>query len=595
VTLVFGFDRDWTVDVNPHPDREAVPLEWVRHIAHETAHSVYAIGNQILAEEAAIPGVVDIVGRHADDWADWLGGKQPDGYYERFPTRHERLALIADLHPDADGYIVVDDIDLSTVDGWEHYHAWEFVPAVRRGEIDPALPWAREPVADGGCPASAGIMPADGEHLASFLDEHADAPAFKLTYEDETGSDRTQLLANVSIRQRTIDRPAAAPTIACVPLQADADSFRLRVDAIERLAVIASSLAARHVDADTPAERATLFRLLAEVHPDEIDVSRLLTLLDRDETGARQDALHALRQVAETRPEACTPAIPVLQSLLDSDDLASPAPALATLRAIGEHDAAAIAPLTDDLRTYLHATDETSQREATRCIAEVADADPTDAVEAVPGLATVLTDDVTGQSHAVYALSCLSREFPEALRPVTDELADVVMDPSRTDAERLNATAALGRFVSEHPSAGVDFVDDLVELLDADHHKLRNNVMALLSDVAKLHTDALAPHMETITPLLTVEDTYTRINASAAVSRVAEDFPEVVSPAVPTLRALLDDEDAIVRENACWGLGYLEDETAKPDLERISRTDDSDDVRTRAMWAIAQIERGQGI
>jgi hypothetical protein len=136
---VFAFDRDWTVDVNPHPQHEAVPLSWVRHLAHETDHAVYAIGNQDLADEAAIPGVVDIVGRHADDWDEWLGGKQLDGYYERFPTRRERLALITDLHPDAEEYVVVDDIDLSDVDGWTHYHAWEFVPAIERGDVDPDL------------------------------------------------------------------------------------------------------------------------------------------------------------------------------------------------------------------------------------------------------------------------------------------------------------------------------------------------------------------------------------------------------------------------------------------------------------------------
>jgi hypothetical protein len=138
---VFAFDRDWTVDVNPHPRETAVPLEWVRYLAHETEHAVYAIGNQDLAAEAAIPGVVDIVGRHEDDWDDWLGAKQPDGRYERFPSRRERLSLVRDLHPGADAYVVVDDIDLRDVDDWTHYHAWEFVPAVERGDLDPTLPW----------------------------------------------------------------------------------------------------------------------------------------------------------------------------------------------------------------------------------------------------------------------------------------------------------------------------------------------------------------------------------------------------------------------------------------------------------------------
>lgn len=49
---VFAFDRDWTVDVNPRPNRQAVPLDWVRTLAHETVHPVYAIGNQDLADEA---------------------------------------------------------------------------------------------------------------------------------------------------------------------------------------------------------------------------------------------------------------------------------------------------------------------------------------------------------------------------------------------------------------------------------------------------------------------------------------------------------------------------------------------------------------
>ena len=61
---VFAFDRDRTVNINPHPRHDAVPLEWVRHLAHNTPYAVYAIEIQTLAEEAAIPGVVDIIGRH---------------------------------------------------------------------------------------------------------------------------------------------------------------------------------------------------------------------------------------------------------------------------------------------------------------------------------------------------------------------------------------------------------------------------------------------------------------------------------------------------------------------------------------------------
>jgi hypothetical protein len=137
--FVLAFDRDWTVDVNPHPDKDAVPLEWVRYWAHDTSHEVWAIGNQDLVDEADIPGIEEIVRRRDGDLSA-LGEQNNLGYYEWWPEREERLSILADLFPDAGGYVVVDDLDLTHVDGWEHYHAWEFVPAIQRGDIDLPIP-----------------------------------------------------------------------------------------------------------------------------------------------------------------------------------------------------------------------------------------------------------------------------------------------------------------------------------------------------------------------------------------------------------------------------------------------------------------------
>ena len=139
--IVFAFDRDWTVDVNPPPgDRAAVPLEWVRHLAHETEHEVWAIGNQDLKAEADIPGIVELAERYYDEGIERLGAQNDVGRYEFWPLRRERLRMLAEVFPGATEYIVVDDLDLSDVEGWSHYHAWEFVPAVERGEIRIELP-----------------------------------------------------------------------------------------------------------------------------------------------------------------------------------------------------------------------------------------------------------------------------------------------------------------------------------------------------------------------------------------------------------------------------------------------------------------------
>ena len=63
--IVFAFDRDLTVDVNEGP----VPLALVRHLAPETEHEVWATGNQLLKQEAGIPGITEILARaRAEDY-----------------------------------------------------------------------------------------------------------------------------------------------------------------------------------------------------------------------------------------------------------------------------------------------------------------------------------------------------------------------------------------------------------------------------------------------------------------------------------------------------------------------------------------------
>jgi hypothetical protein len=132
--FVLAFDRDWTVDLNPNPNHDAVPLEWVEYWAHASDHEVWAIGNQDLVDEAEIPGIVEIVRRTHGD-IEKLGEQDQNGYYEWWPTRQHRLELLAELFPDATGYIVVDDLDLSHVDGWDHYTSWDFRELIEDGSL----------------------------------------------------------------------------------------------------------------------------------------------------------------------------------------------------------------------------------------------------------------------------------------------------------------------------------------------------------------------------------------------------------------------------------------------------------------------------
>ncbi len=95
---IYAFDRDDTVSTSKGP----VDLEVVKELDEE--HTVYATGNQKLCFEA------DIIGIGVEEG-----------------TKPERLKKVRSLHPDGDEYIVVDDEDLSDVDGWRHYTPEKFI------------------------------------------------------------------------------------------------------------------------------------------------------------------------------------------------------------------------------------------------------------------------------------------------------------------------------------------------------------------------------------------------------------------------------------------------------------------------------------
>ncbi|MFC7073426.1 adaptin protein [Halovenus rubra] len=137
---VFAFDRDYTVDVSPHPEQTVVPLGWVTHLAQETEHEVWAIGNQDLKAEADIPGIQELIRQLDNEWYEKIGDRADEEWFDEWPTRKERLRMLEEQFPRASEYIVIDDADLSDIDRWTHYFAWDFVKAVESDTIDTNFP-----------------------------------------------------------------------------------------------------------------------------------------------------------------------------------------------------------------------------------------------------------------------------------------------------------------------------------------------------------------------------------------------------------------------------------------------------------------------
>lgn len=427
--------------------------------------------------------------------------------------------------------------------------------------------------------------------VTDLLEAHASAPGFKLTFDNST-PDRPGVLADVEPVTSTFERPAAASTVKCVPVDGSSDAFTARVDTIDRIAIVNPQPEQYTAQTKTITGEARGIHRLANSNPDTVSLASLLDLLERTGTDreAREHALAALRIIAADRPADCAAAVPPVRVSLREHPYVAPATALRVLRVIGEDSPAEIAPAVDDIRPYLRTDNDHARWEATRCVTAIAEHDPADITSTVEDLVGIITDHDGGQDHAVYALSQITKPTPEAVRPFADTLAVAATNNETSDRTRLNAIAGLGRIVQNTSTTGVSIAEEIADLLDADNHKLRNNAIAFLSDVSNLHTDAVRPYLEDLEPYLTDEDDYARINASCTLARIAEDYPDEITPLTQDFIRLLDDEETIVRTNACWALGYIDATVAKPDLERLAGDDPDEDVRVRAMWAISQIE-----
>lgn len=169
-STIVCFDRDHTVSVNPHPEKRSVPLAWVKYLAHEVPTvDVWATGNQLLREEASIPGIAEGI----TCWRALTLPHAPVEYHAyvptgaRLPGRREGLQLLRAVYDRLSQpeqtyeLVVIDDVDLTDLetDGWTHYFPWDFVTAVESGTgpVDVPVPLEKisnTPLTDPNCPES---------------------------------------------------------------------------------------------------------------------------------------------------------------------------------------------------------------------------------------------------------------------------------------------------------------------------------------------------------------------------------------------------------------------------------------------------------
>ncbi|GGL64302.1 HEAT repeat domain-containing protein [Halocalculus aciditolerans] len=570
---VLAFDRDWTVDVSPHPRQETVPIEWVRYWAHEADHEVWAIGNQDLVEEAEIPGTVESI-RRRDGHIDALGEKNEYGRYAWWPEREERLRILAELFPDADGYVVVDDLDLSHVKGWDHYHAWDFVEHVRQGELGVSAPPSTDLSPDGGFES--------GDAVRDVL---ADGYVFELTHRTN-GEQKTHLVTHFE-PDRPSMTPLKGPPAFWFETAGNDERFSVRLPEIERLHPVPyDRLAEPFSGAAFAAVREQLQDDLSSV--DEDTLRTMLSDAVADSTSVDRRAALRLAMIAvEHCDDVRALAVDTTFALLADEPSALDRAALQALHEAATDDPAVLNGHVGDLAAYA-SEDSMYQAAATHCLMELAEADPASVLDAVPALEAAATAETDAtQSYAVYALSCIAETYPEEVMPAIDTLIEAMQSEGET--AQTNALAALGKIASNYPDAAEPIVDELVAVLDADAKRVRNNAVGLLGDLAQEHPAVVIEYADQIAARLEDTNIQARVNASIALQRAGEADPAAIRAQQERLTAALQDPSPDVRANVCTLIGNANVSVPIEDLEDVRENDLDETVRDRAGWAISRL------
>jgi len=567
--FVLAFDRDWTVDVNPHPRREAVPLEWVRYWAHDCEHEVWAIGNQDLVEEANIPGTVESI-RRRDGGISVLGEQDELGYYDWWPERDERLYILAELFHSAEEYIVVDDLDLSYVDGWEHYHAWEFVERVRQGDIHLDTPSSASWEADGGIDSA--------DTVREILD---DGWVFEITYRDN-GDTRTYVATHKDPHRPAMTPIDGPPVFYFETLTGD-ETHKVRFPDL----VDVTPVSAEQLPEPLMAEAATAMQSLIDAD-ESVPLSDITTVLSAagDTDSAQHSALTLAYAVLQTRGETFEEIGGQVLRILQDSEFAVGRGVMKELIETAQESPEVVAQHTSGLSAL--ATESAYEEGAVRCFVALAEADPAYALDGVPALATAaMAEDEDTRQWAVYALSLVAGSYPEEVYPTTETLIDAM----RTENEsiRTNALSAVGKITSSYPDAAKSVTADLLHLLDDEHPKVRNNAVGLLGDIAQEHPDVVIEYAEEIADCLDDSNEQARLNASIALLNAGEANPDAIRTQHEQLEVALDDPNPGVRANGCALVANSEAPVPIETLRELRDTDPDETVRDRAEWAVTRI------
>ncbi len=430
--------------------------------------------------------------------------------------------------------------------------------------------------------------PNSGADLEAFFQQFDSSTAFRIHTDQQTiAADLDQPVVGPTRLPPAAVGLTAPPTYELTTVGSSPRTIRLALPDIEVIeAVTLESLPP--LDDGVIEDRVERYRQLAAAAPGVVPADSLWPLIEVEAESVRYDAIRTVSSVIEDRPEIGITAVDKLVDRLD-DTRPIRLYAVRSLATIAERYPETVVEITPQIVNELTRKNSLLNAAATQFLLAVAEHKPVAALDATPAIASLLSPTPTrARRQALSVLSVIAEAFPEEVRPLVPQLCSLL--EADDDLYRISCTAALGHVTSAYPDAATPVVPTLLDELSAYNPELRGNAVGILGDIAQEFPMDVAPYTEEIAPLLEDSDPTVRSNTAGTLARVAEAYPGRVESHVPTLIELLEDSWTRSRVHACWVLGHCKASEAKTPLTKRRREDPEESVRSRAAWALSQLD-----
>ncbi|SEQ91387.1 HEAT repeat domain-containing protein [Natrinema salaciae] len=276
----------------------------------------------------------------------------------------------------------------------------------------------------------------------------------------------------------------------------------------------------------------------ARNEPENVDIDRVVALLDADQGQVRNVALRCLLLVANDDADRVAAIADRVIDCLDDEFSVAGSTATAVLGTIAADRPDAVRPA---LPTLVETLDEHPPRtgyRAARALGPLLESDPAGFVPEADRLLDVLVDP------------------PTVWAPDATELQDV---PEERRASIANLLASRRDEIAKD---------------EARTRGIREFAAHALVEVTALEPDAIADRIDELAPALSNDPPLARAATIDAVANVAKADPTVVEPAIGPLIDRLEDDAEFVRAHAVRALGFAEATDAVGPLRDVA--DDGD-------------------